>query len=492
MRLITIITAIITLAAQSAYCAKNITGTLLSVAADSSAIVLNTGKLVIDKDAKVMRGQIGKELRSVTVRDLAQGDHVVAVVSQNGKATSVKGFFGVVIGVAEDLKGNQLIFNDKRSVTLADNAQVILGDGTIGKPANIKNGMLVKCRVNPSSAQAWTVFAAMPDKKAPAVKPAAAKAPEAVTPIKPVQQVNTAPNPFKKAPKDEVSTKPKPTQASAVPEPKKISESTSPADKSKSNKAQEKPKILSVTYSAPTPLVSGDILTVDMSGTSGGKATFEIKGLFKPMKLDEIKPGSYHASVEIPMGKSMRGEALIAKLTVDGVCAPAVQASRLVTVEANPKDQPMVMQAIAKKNEPVEVVPPVEPTPAPQVVVPVDKPKPDLPKNPAPVSYANITLTNPPDGANITRAILVRGTAEPESNVLVNITYSNGLSGILKLSGQVASQMVAVGKDGKFRVGPIALEGPLATQGLEFTIKAYYPDRDDHGTAVVKAKGARD
>ncbi|MHB9037056.1 MAG: hypothetical protein ACYC64_10325, partial [Armatimonadota bacterium] len=58
-------------------------------------------------------------------------------------------------------------------------------------------------------------------------------------------------------------------------------------------------------------------------------------------------------------------------------------------------------------------------------------------------------------------------------------------------AGEVASQMVAVGKNGEFRMGPIALEGPLATQGLEFTIKAYYTDREDHGTAMVKVIGAR-
>ena len=106
-------------------------------------------------------------------------------------------------------------------------------------------------------------------------------------------------------------------------------------------------------------------------------------------------------------------------------------------------------------------------------------------------SSGKVTLTCPPDGAKIEKALLVRGVADPDSKVRVTVTYTNGLAGILKLAGLAASQDVAVGNDGKFRMGPLPLEGPLATKGLYFTVKAYYPDREDHGTATVRVIGER-
>ena len=43
---------------------------------------------------------------------------------------------------------------------------------------------------------------------------------------------------------------------------------------------------------------------------------------------------------------------------------------------------------------------------------------------------------------------------------------------------------IAAGPDGEFKMGPIPLEGPLATKGLVFTVKASYPDTAEQGTVV--------
>ncbi|MHB9038018.1 MAG: hypothetical protein ACYC64_15275, partial [Armatimonadota bacterium] len=422
-----VICGIITVTACGALeCAQTVTGTLLSVAGDSGSFVLKADDsapkvVLVAKDAKVMRGQVGKDLRAVQLRDLAQGDRVVAVVSQDGSATSVKGFFGVVIGTAAGVSGDKLALQDGRSVTLRPEAQVVLGDGSVGKPSDIKPGMLVKCRVNPASTEAWTVFAALPDKKKTPAPPKAAPV------AKPVA---------KQAAK--ADTKP----VSALP---------------------EKSKILSVTYSAPSPLKVGDLLTVDVSGTPGGNATFEVKDLIKAAHMDEVSPGAYRAVLEIPKGKSVRSAALVARIAANGAISAPVQASRLVTVEpaiVAPNRPSATVQLVSMKPEPVAAVETKTET------------------KPTPVK---VILTNPPDGAKITRALLIRGIADPDAKVMVTVTYTNGLTGLLKLAGEVASQMVAVGKNGEFRMGPIALEGPLATQGLEFTIKAYYTDREDHG-----------
>ncbi|MCE5314287.1 MAG: hypothetical protein ABFD49_04270 [Armatimonadota bacterium] len=421
-----------------ANCAQTVKGTLVSVASDSISFVLQIGNstsgFAVTSDVKVMRGQIGKESRAVKLRDLAEGDHIVAVVNQNGFASSVKGFFGVMIGTAVGVNDNKLTLTDGRSVTLSPGALVVLYDGRAGQPSDIKKGMLVKCRVNPISAQAWTIFAARPDK-------------------------------------DDSSAQPK-TVPPAKPDAKQIAKTIAkpvPA-------SPEKPKIQSVTYSAPSPLKAGDLLTVDVSGTVGCQATFTVNNLIKDTRMDEVSPGSYRAVIEIPRDKAVRSAALTAKLVVNGVSSAAVQAARLVTVESAPPVQsPSNTETAAVAKPALAIVPVVEAVAA----------------QTQEVAHSKIVLTNPPDGAKITRALLVRGTADPDSKVLVTITYTNGLTGLLKLAGEVASQMVAVGDNGEFRMGPIALEGPLATAGLEFTIKAYYPDREDHGTAVVKATGAR-
>ncbi|MCE5323474.1 hypothetical protein LLG46_09205 [bacterium] len=460
MRYTSIIMCIIItlIGASCAQCARTVTGTLLSVASDSSAFVLDTGKYTLAKDAKVMRGQVGKDMRAVGLRDLAKGDHIVAVVNQNGSATSVKGLFGVMIGTAAGVKDNKVIFEDGRSVKIRPEAQVVLGNGSIGKLGDVKRGMLVKCRVSPTSSQAWTVFAAMPDKNAAKSAPAAKKVPV---------KAQSAPSPAKAS-----VQKDKPAAA-------KISD-------------KPKPKINSVTFSAPTPLRSGDLLTVDVSGTPGGRASVEIKDLIKSVTLDEMKPGAYRGVVEIPADKSAKGSALIARLIVGDVSAAPVQASRLVSVEpVLPVLPPMPAKAAVAKDEQPQIIPAMQPVSATQVPVAVEQPnQPVEPPAPEP-EPVKIVLTNPPDGANIKRALLIKGTAEPDAKVLVNVTYSNGLVGLLRLSGEVTSQMAAVGKNGEFKVGPIALEGPLATQGLEFNIKAYYPDRDNHCTAIVKVTGAR-
>jgi hypothetical protein len=448
---VVVISILTVIACGGAECARTVTGMLQSVSADFGSFVLitddSTSNFVIAKDAKVMRGQVGKDLRAVGLRDLSQGDHIVAVVNQDGTAVSVKSFFGVVIGTAAGVKGDKLSLADGRSVTLRPEAQVVLSDGSVGKPSDIKQGMLVKCRVNPTSSRAWTVFAALPDKKAPAVKTTAAKAQKRPALVEPVSKPKAA--------------------------------------------APEKPKILSVTYSAPTPLKAGDLLTVDVSGTPGGVATFEVKNLVRATRMAEVSPGAYRAVFEIPGGKTVHGASLVARMVVGGVSCAPVQASRLVNVESIAASRPAVsVQLVSMKPERVAVVT-AKPSPVvvvPQVVVPIVQPTTPAPKE---TTAAKVILTNPPDGAKITRALLVRGTADPDSKVLVKVTYTNGLSGLLKLAGEVVSQSVAVGKNGEFRVGPIALEGPLATEGLKFTIKAYYPDREDHGTAIVRAIGAR-
>ena len=260
-------------------------------------------------------------------------------------------------------------------------------------------------------------------------------------------------------------------------------------------------KIRSVTFSAPVPLKPGDIITVDLAGTPKQKAAFAVRGLTQTVWLKELSPGSYHGNVQVPKGKTVRNAPLVGYLGVGDVHAPPVMASRLVTLLPESELRPVVpllrfADSTPKLPEPSKLpvvrqaTVPEKPAQAPQpVVVRPEQPEPVAP--PAPVA-SKIVLTSPADGATIRRVITVKGTAEPDTDVRVTITYANGLTGLLRLSGNVASQNVSVGKNGEFRMGPIALDGPLATNGLRFTIKAYYPDHADHGTAQVVVTGDRD
>lgn len=425
---------------------QTVKGTLLYIANDASIIgvSLEDRSLLIKPSpkAKILRGQVGKDMRSVELREFALGDTVIAVVDDNGSASSLKALFGIVKGTFSKLQSNALMLKDGRSVRLHSDARVLLADGHAGTASDLKKGDLLLCRLNPLDNQAWMVLVVT-------------LADPVTTPVKPV----VIPQPVIKTP---------------VPAVVNI----------------EKPIIKSIKYSCSAPVKAGDKITVDVTGTPGGKAAFEIKHLIALTPMKETSLGSYQAVVTVPKGKTVQNAAIVGYLNINNVKASPVQASALISVGVQPKFaavniQPVVITVptqIEPKATITKVAGSVSTTAtAPQVVItPENKPEPQ-----------KIILTMPFDGAQIKRALQIKGIAEPESKVMTEITYTNGLMGLLKLSGRVASQLIAVGKNGEFKLGPILLEGPLATQGLEFTIKTYYPDKDDHGTVVVKVIGAR-
>lgn len=444
-------------APMSCLCAQTYKGTVLSVSGSGESIRLQTGETVTmmspGAGAKIMRGQVGKDVVPVPLTDFAPGDHVVAVVDQNGKANSIKAFYGRVQGVFARLEQGKLVLDNERIVALSPEAQIVLADGKIGKASELAAGSMVVCRVNPVTNEAWTVVSAMPVNGGSNARPGGG-----------------------------------------------TSESTTPI--------REQAKIKSLTYSLANPAKPGDLLTVDMSGTPGGKAVFEVKGLLESTAMKEISPGDYRAVAPIPKGRSIANAPLIARLKANGTDAPPVQASRLITVAGD-----TASEKHADAPAPTPAPKPPAPTPAQANKVAANTPPPPAPgkseaiatlqpakatgsassdkKETAATASPKIVITDPESGSTIHRLILVKGKAEPDAKVQVTITYNNGKTGLLKLSGQVASQLVAVGKNGEFRMGPIALEGPLATKGLRFTIKAYYPDKDDHATATAVVVGDR-
>ena len=435
-----------------------IKGTLTFIAGDGGCIGIAVDNQIItikpSPDAKIFRGQVGKDMRIVELREFALGDSVEAFLNDKGLASSIKAYFGIIKGTFSKLQGDAIVLKDGRTVRLHPDARVSLTNGRSGGLSDLKRGDLLLCRLNPLDNQVWMVLVVM------LVDPSK---PDAKPPIIPKALVKTP-----------------------APAAEKI----------------EKPVIKSVKYSCPTPVKAGDQITVELSGTPGGTASFEVKHIISAVSMKETSPGSYQAIATIPQGKLVQNAALVGYLSVKNVKASPVQASALLSVNAAPvvkidkiaeikKDsEPISAPSVQITPQPAETKPAVTVTPVavepvatvPQVVItPEKKPEPQ-----------KITVTSPAYGTKIKRALQVLGKAEPESKVMVEITYSNGFIGLLKLAGSVASQQIAVGKNGEFKLGPLLLEGPLATKGLEFTIKSYYPDQTDHCTVITKVIGDRD
>lgn len=404
--------------ASCAQSSQIINGNLISV--EKQSIKIDTGSstkaIDINSKTKLTRGQIGKEPKSVTLRDFAPGDRILVELNKNNIAVSAKASFGIIKGIVAKIHTNSFTLKDGRSIKVSPSAKVSLSDGSIGKLTNVKSGTQIVGRVNPITGVCWMIISEVTEKN--------------------------------------------PAVSNKRIEPAKVDIRS--ASKNKQAQLVENPEITSITY-----IIKNGILYVCLVGTPGGNATIEVKDLIPQIQLTEEKLGTYKTVVKIPDNTFVSDAPLLGRLIVNGNKAIPIQASKLITISKKDEVKPQVILAADKadtKQQSASVLP----------------------------SKAAIILTNPPDNAKIRQAILIRGKAEPDSTVTVIITYSNNMTGILKLSGQVASQNISVDKNGDFRMGPIALEGPMATPGLVFTIKAYYSDSNDHSTAMISVVGNRE
>lgn len=428
-----------------AHAAQTVTGTAQSATHERLVVAADDGRVISiapEAGAVIMRGQVGRQMRSASLLDFAPGDRIVAVVKQDGSAVSIKGFYAIVRGTVKSVAGQTIELEGGAKVRLRQGTDVVFGEGRLGKPSELRPGTLILCRLNPTTEEAWTVVATGAAPPSPAVP--------------------------------------------AVDTPK--------------------PVITMLKYTGPSPLKVRDWIRVEMEGSPGGKATFQVKGLIPITQMNEVEPGKYRASVMIPGGKPVKDAPLVARLSVNGAESEPVQAARLFTIPAETTSEVTAQAAPGEEHErlpapepapkpPADKEPAARPEPAP--AEPADKqdlpgvsdvvhPEPEPPK-----ARTVVAIVTPTDGERIKRAIVVRGKAEPGSQVVVRVSYTNRQSGVLNISGEVASQLLAVDDRGQFAMGPIPLEGPLATRGLIFTIEASYPGADGSRPASVTVYGDR-
>ncbi|MGQ9454814.1 MAG: hypothetical protein ACUVRS_05715 [Armatimonadota bacterium] len=411
---------------------RTVFGTFVSFAAGEVIIRTDDDKPLRFKvlpDAIVLRGQLGTQLRKAKLSEIGAGDRIVVVLNEKGVATSLKAYYSIVRGTVATVQSDKIFFGDGSSVKVRPGIPVVFEDGQLGKVADLKSSTQVICRVHPVTKEAWTVVARQPE--SPKVS---------IEPYKP-------------------------------------------------NVVLEKPVIKSVTYTAPPIIKPRDWIKVVVTGTPGGRAVCQVRGLIPRTVMSETSPGTYVAHVQVPSDKVVKDEPLVAYLTVKGIDAIPVQASKLISVVTEQPGQlpPVTTEVSTPKPssgtpELAEAKPPEHPThsipAAPEPPVLQSKIEETRPKQP-------VTITSPATGSKLKRVLAVEGTAEPGWGVVVAVSYTNSMSGVLNLSGQITSQFIAVGADGRFKMGPIPLEGPLATRGLMFVIKAYYPDAPGRASVVM-------
>ncbi len=98
--------------------------------------------------------------------------------------------------------------------------------------------------------------------------------------------------------------------------------------------------IKSVTINPATPLKSGDVLTLVMTGVPGGEAAFTIEGLPSPVPLRESRtPGLYFGTYEAQRGQQIVGAAILVTLVKEGRRSTAA-ATTGVTILSVPPPAP--------------------------------------------------------------------------------------------------------------------------------------------------------
>lgn len=443
MRLFVMILSLMLLIGN-AYAARIIEGTLLAAPGENGIIKISTAEgikeITTNNDTKTLRSKIGSELENISVSELAAGDKLTLNVMASGAASSIKAYYTILRATIIKVEKNTLVLRDGSKVVIRPEAQIIFPGDKIGKLSDIKPASQIIAKIEPKTKEAWSIIVAK----------------KAVVPV---------------------SAKPKPASTSA--------KTAKPAG--------IQPKITSLEFSAPKVLVPGDAIIIKMTGSANGSAVVEIKGLVPKTPLKETEPGVYEALIRTPIDMDIKDAPVIGYLSIGTLKAPPVQASKLIYVarQEEAKTEPIV------EHNSIQPIP--SPIPEPQNVINTE-PAPIEPIQAPTVQLPNITvepikapqirpieLTSPKNGDNVTE-IMVKGTAEPNSKIMVEVSYSNQKIGLLNLNGKMISQLSAVDNNGNFSMGPYLLEGPFSSPNLFFTISVYYADDPYNNIVMVKVK----
>jgi len=94
--------------------------------------------------------------------------------------------------------------------------------------------------------------------------------------------------------------------------------------------------ISAFTVDAAGALRAGDKFRVTLSGTPGGRATFDIGAYVERLPMHEDRPGSYSAEYTIPPDVNFGQVPVYGHLEINGSAAPRAQAPALIAVSTTP------------------------------------------------------------------------------------------------------------------------------------------------------------
>ncbi|HET6384965.1 MAG TPA: copper amine oxidase N-terminal domain-containing protein [Armatimonadota bacterium] len=181
--------------------------------------------------------------------------------------------------------------------------------------------------------------------------------------------------------------------------------------------------IKSLSVSPTSNLGAGDVLTVTMTGEPNGQAWFTIPGVAQRVPMTQTPtPGVYTGTYTARRGDEETGQRVVGHLALNGATF-AETSTAPVTIWTKSAQTPII--------------------------------------------------TSPADGAHVTGSIRVTGTADPDSQVHVQVSYKQSLLGIFATTGSLATFDVTADKQGQFETPQIPLGGILgSTSNVNYTITA--------------------
>jgi hypothetical protein len=202
--------------------------------------------------------------------------------------------------------------------------------------------------------------------------------------------------------------------------------------------AAQQALIESITHDTEGALSAGDVVTVQVKGRPGGRATFSISGVASSVAMTETTAGDYVGRYTVKRGdQQLRAE--------------------IAAILKMPSGEQQTLSASA----PLRIV-------TRELVAP--------------------TITSPGPEEAITSPLVVTGRGEPGAKVIVEIIYNARALGLLPVSGTAATCEVAVGPDGTFKTEPLALRLPRGASRVAYELRVSPVDAEGETTTPAPSR----
>lgn len=202
--------------------------------------------------------------------------------------------------------------------------------------------------------------------------------------------------------------------------------------------------IKSVTYTAPTDLAPGDVISVRVEGQAGGKASFWFASAdgskLRPQTMQESPAGVYQAEYTFRRDDNLKGCGIVGSLTT--------AAGETFTMTADGK---LGGQA---------------------------------------ASLSAPRITAPANGSTVSSPVTITGKASAGAELRLVVTYASTIMGAISFTGAVDDQTVKADGQGVFQSKPVELGTLVGGKDTVYTLRAWIVNADgtQSETTVVKFK----